>query len=257
MPRWTAFPYDNSAYRYNVAALKQHWARLHKGDAEPLPQNAQVLEAWALFHAGEFERAVAAGLEAGGDGVTAANKAQAIYANYLEQRARAKLALLLEVAERAEAQTATQPDNPNAHYWMAYALARHSQAVNVNQALAQGIGSRIKQALEAAISLQGAHADARVALGSFHADVIDKLGNLLGSTQGANKEAGLKMLREALELNPGSAITKVECANGLLMLEGERRLIDAEKLYAAAASCEPIDATERLEVEVARAALTD
>jgi hypothetical protein len=257
MTRWIAFPYDNTAYRYDTAALKRHWARLHKGDAEPLPQNEQVLAAWALFHAGEFRRAVDAGLQAGGDGVTAANKAQSIYVNYLEQSAKAKLALFLEVAERAEAQAAAQPDNPNAHYWMAYALGRHSQGLNVNQTLALGIGSKIKHALETTIALQSAHADARLALGGFHADVIDKLGNLLGSTQGANKEAGLKMLREALELNPGSAITLVECANGFVMLEGERRLIDAEKLYAAAAACEPIDATERLEVEVAKAALID
>jgi tetratricopeptide (TPR) repeat protein len=257
MAGWIAFPYDNTAYRYDTAALKRHWARLHKGDAEPLPQNDQVLAAWALFHAGEFRRAVETGLQAGGGGVTAANKAQAIYANYLEQSAKAKLALLLEVAERAEAQAAAQPDNPNAHYWMAYALGRHSQGLNVNQTLAQGIGSKIKHALETAIRLQGAHADARAALGSFHAEVIDKLGTLLGSTQGANKEAGLKMLREALELNPGSAITRVECANGFVMLEGERRLAEADRLYAEAASCEPMDAMERLDVEMAKAELSD
>ena len=53
MAKWTAFPHDGSAYTYNAAALKKHWARLHAGDAEPLPKDDKVLAAWTLFHAGE------------------------------------------------------------------------------------------------------------------------------------------------------------------------------------------------------------
>ena len=34
MARWTAFPYDSSAYTYDPAALKRKWADLHAGDAE-------------------------------------------------------------------------------------------------------------------------------------------------------------------------------------------------------------------------------
>jgi hypothetical protein len=36
--------------------------------------------------------------------------------------------------------------------------------------------------------------------------VIDKVGKLLGRTQGADTATGLKMFRKALELNPRSAI---------------------------------------------------
>jgi hypothetical protein len=47
-------------------ALRKHWARLHAGDAEPCPTDAALLEAWALFHNGEFQkRADEAGLKAG------------------------------------------------------------------------------------------------------------------------------------------------------------------------------------------------
>jgi hypothetical protein len=81
-----------------------------------------VLAAWALYHAGDFQKAVEAGLAAGGAGITAANKAQAIYANYLEKSEKAKLALFMEVVERAEAQAAAEPKNANAHYLLAYAL---------------------------------------------------------------------------------------------------------------------------------------
>src|SRR5690348_4407064 len=124
MARWTPFPHDNAAYTYDEAALRQHWQRLHAGDAEPLPHDPAVLQAWALFHAGAFQAARDAGLAAGGAGITVANKAQAIHANYLEKSQTARLALFEEVAARAEAQAAREPQNPNAHYWRAYALGR-------------------------------------------------------------------------------------------------------------------------------------
>ncbi|HEY0856663.1 MAG TPA: hypothetical protein VGE16_06375 [Albitalea sp.] len=257
MAKWTAFPYDNADYVYDAAALKKNWARLHAGDAEPCPKDDKVLAAWALFHAGEFQKATEAGLKAGGAGITAANKAQAIYANYLEKSEKTKLALFMEVAERAEAQAAEEPKNANAHYLMAYALGRYSQGISVTKALAQGLGSKVKNALETAIKLQPKHADAHIALGAFHAEVIDKVGSLLGRTQGASKDTGLAMYKQALKLNPASAIAKVEYANGLVMLEGEKKMKEAEKLYAEAAECEPMDAMERLDVEMAKAELED
>ena len=52
--KWAKFPYADKAYAYDAATLKKHWARLHRGDCEPLPKDADVLEAWRHFHAGEF-----------------------------------------------------------------------------------------------------------------------------------------------------------------------------------------------------------
>ncbi|MBP6337119.1 MAG: hypothetical protein KA375_05955 [Vitreoscilla sp.] len=257
MAKWTAFPYDAAGYTYNAAALKKHWARLHAGDAEPWPKDEAVQAAWALFHAGEFQKAVAAGLKAGGAGITVANKAQSIYANYLEKSEKTKLELFVEVAERAAAQAGTEAKNANAHYWQAYALGRYSQGISVAKALAQGLGSKVKAALETAIQLQAKHADAHIALGTFHAEVIDKVGKLLGKTQGADAATGLKMFREALKLNPTSAIAMVEYANGLVMLEGDKKMAEAEQLYADAAACTPMDAMERLDVEMAKAELED
>ena len=217
----------------------------------------RLLAAWALFHAGEFQKAFDAGLKLGGAGVTLANKSQAIYANYLEKSEKSKLAMFQEVVARAEAQAAAEPKNANAHYWLAYALGRYSQGISVAKALAQGLGSKVKTALETAIALAPKHADAHIALGAFHAEVIDKVGGLLGRTQGASKDAGLKAYKEALRLNPTSAIAMIEYANGLVMLEGDKKMKDAEKLYADAAACKPADAMERLDVEMAKEELED
>ena len=257
MAKWTAFPHDGTEYTYDAAALKKNWARLHAGDAEPLPKDDKALAAWALFHAGEFQKAAEAGLKAGEAGITVANKAQAIYANYLETSEKTKLALFMEVAERAEAQIAADPKNANAHYFMAYALGRYSQGISIAKALAQGLGSKVKSALETTIKLAPKHADAQIALGAFHAEVIDKVGSLLGRTQGASKDAGISAYKAALKLNPTSAIAMVEYANGLVMLEGDKKMKEATKLYEDAAACTPMDAMERLDVEMAKAELED
>lgn len=257
MAKWTAFPHIDD-YAFDTTSVKKHWARLHTGDAEPLPKEALVLEAWALFHSGDFQKATETGLKAGGAGITVANKATCIYANYLEKKEKTKLELFMEVAERAEKQAATQPENANAYYWQAYALGRYSQGISVAKALAQGLGSKVKQSLETAIQLQPRHADAHVALAAFHAEVIDKVGTLIGGmTYGAKKDVGLKLFQEALKLNPHSAIAMIEYANGLMMLDGDKKMKDATKLYEQAASSEPADAMERLDVEMAKAELTD
>ena len=124
--------------------------------------------------------------------------------------------------------------------------------------MAQGLGTRIKAALETTIRLQPKHADAHIALGAFHAEVIDKVGSLIGGmTYGAKKDTGLKLFQQAVKLNPGSAIAMIEYANGLVMLEGDKRMKEATQLYEKAAACEPADAMERLDVEMAKAELED
>jgi tetratricopeptide (TPR) repeat protein len=255
MAKWTAFP-QLGEYRYDAAAVTREWARLHAGDAEPLPTHDQVLQAWVLFHNGEFQQAMQLGLQAGEPGTTVANKAACIYANYLENREKARLDLFLEAARRAELHAAAHPDDPGAWYWQAYALGRYSQGISVAKALAQGLGSRVKDALERTIGLQPRHADAHVALGAFHAEVIDKVGTLIGGmTYGAKKEVGLAMFEQALRIQPRSPVALIEYANGLVMLEGDRKLAEATRLYEQAASLQPLDAMERLDVELARAEL--
>ena len=255
MAKWTAFPHE--LYPFDAASVKKQWAKLHQGDAEALPKDDKVLAAWALFHAGEFQKAHDAGLKLGGSGITVANKAQAIYANYLEGNEKTKLAMFQEVAERAEAQAAEDPKNANAHYWMAYALGRYSQGISIAKALTQGLGAKVKGALETTIKLAPKHADAHIALGAFHAEVIDKVGSLLGRTQGASKDAGLTLYKQALKLNPASAIAMIEYANGLVMLDGDKKMKEAEKLYEQAAACTPQDAMERLDVEMAKEELDE
>ena len=257
MAIWTAFPHLGD-YSFDAATTQKSWARLHQGDCEPLPKDAAVLAAWVLFHNGEFQKAFDAGIKAGADGVTVANKASCIYANYLETKEKQKLDMFMESAGRAEAMQQTDPKNANAYYWQAYALGRYGQGISVAKALAQGLGTKVKQALEQTIKLQPKHADAHIALAAFHAEVIDKVGSLIGGmTYGVKKDVGLSLFNKARELNPTSAIAMIEQANGMVMLEGDKKMKDATRLYEQAAASKAMDATERLDVEMAKAELED
>ncbi|HEX5785557.1 MAG TPA: hypothetical protein VFY35_12580, partial [Burkholderiaceae bacterium] len=55
----------------------------------------------------------------------------------------------------------------------------------------------------------------------------------------------------AMALNPHSAATLIEYANGLVMLDGEHRRPEALALLQQAAALTPLDAAQRLEVNLA------
>ena len=254
--KWTAFPHPDKAFNYAGEALKKNWDRLHRGDCEPFPKDPAVQEAWRHYHAGRFQEAVEAGLAAGGAGITVANKAQSIYANGVEPKAPVQVKLFEESMARAEAQAAKEPKNPNAHYQYAYAAGRFSQRISVAKALAQGYGGKIRGALEATLKLEPKHAEAHTALGTFHAEIIDKIGAMVGRlTYGASKEAAEDHFRKALKLVPDSPIAHIEYANGLMMLNGKKAIDEASALYEKASKMKPKDAMEKLDAEQARAEL--
>lgn len=255
MVPWTAFNHC-ADFVFDAARLKRHWSQLHAGDLEPVPIDGALLAAWALFHSGEFERAAEAGLKLGLSGFNVANKATSVYAHYLEPREKNRQRLFLQVADRAAELAAAEPDNANAFYSQAYALGRYSQSISVAKALAQGLGGRVKAALESVIRLQPRHADAHIALGAFHAEVIDKVGTLIANmTYGAKKEISLNLFDQALALNPHSVIAKIEYANALVILEGDKRMAEANQYYEQAAAMKALDAAQQLDVEMAQAEL--
>ena len=257
MAQWNSCPFA-LAHHYDTAGLHTAWAQLHAGDALPWPSDPAVQAAWVLFHNGQFEQAVQAGLLAGSAGLNVANRATAVYANYLETGEKQRLELYWQVAQRAAAQAQAEPDNASAWYWQANALGRYSQGISVAKALAQGLGSKVKTALERTIALAPHHAEARVVLGAFHAEIIDKVGPLVGGmAYGAKKDAGLQLFEDALRINPRSILARVEYARALVMLEGPQRLAQATALYREAAQSVPLDAAEQLDVALARTELED
>ena len=169
--------------------------------------------------------------------------------------ARGSAAIFLQSDEGAEALQTAAPDFANAFYFHAQALGRYSQEISIAEALAQGIGRRVKASLDKAVKLEPNHAEAHIALGAYHAEIVNKVGAMLASlTYGASKDEAVKFKHIALarKLPPDSAIARIEQANGLVMLFGKAKLAKAEKLYAEAAKCAPGDAMQKLDAGHAR-----
>lgn len=255
---WKLFPYADKAYQQAGTALKKHWPRLHAGDREPFPADAGVQEAWRAYHAGDFARAVDDGLALGLPGYNPANKAAMIYATYLEDDEDRQLEIFMEVARRCEELQVAEPGNANAWYYHAYALGRYSQGISVAKALAKGTGGKVRTSLELALKLEPQHADAHIALGTWHAEIVDKVGSLMaGISYGAKGDAAERHFCTALELNPDSAVARMEYAKGMVMLGGRKRLDEAKALYAEATAMTAADAMERLDIEAAREEVAD
>lgn len=251
--KWRKTPVDSMSLTFAGAALKTAWDGLHKGDNEPFPKDTGLQDAWRAFHVGDYASAVELG-----QGHIVAIKATAIYANHVENKAASKVALFQDVMQMAEALVKAEPRNANAHYQYAYAAGRYSQSISVIKALKEGYGGKIKSALEAALKLDAKHADAHTAMGAYHAEIIDKVGAMVGKlTYGTNKDAAVDHFEKAIKLNPQSPIAHIEYANGLLMLFGDKEVDKATTLYEKAAKMKGRDAMETMDIEIAKAELED
>ena len=282
MSEWNKFPYDASSFMFEGSRLLDSWPDLHRGDCVEFPDANWVQqcldetpdaapesfdgdfsaladtiqEAWRCYHAGDFQRATVLAGQGGQLAHAPANKAAGIYATHLEPDEDAARACFLSAVERAEAAIEVLPDDPNSHYFHAFNLGRYSQSISIVKALSQGIGGKIQSSLENALYLQPEHADANIALGAYYAEVIDKVGKMLGKlTYGATPGKALEHFERALELTPDAPIAHIEYGNGLYLLFGDDRLDEVTDLYVKATELLPLDAMDKLDIEAALAEL--
>jgi len=282
MAKWNSFPHDNSAFLFEGSNLLNAWPELHRGDCVEFPDAdwveqsldqapdaapesfdgdfsalaANIQETWRCYHRGDFQQATELADQCGLLAYAPANKATGIYATYLEPDVTIGQACFLAAVERAEAAMEVLPDDPNSHYFHAFNLGRYSQSISIVKALSQGIGGKIQSSLENAIYLQPNHADANIALGAYYAEVVDKVGKMLGKlTYGATPAKSVKHFERALELIPEAPIANIEYGNGLYLLFGDDRIDEVTDLYVKATELQPVDAMEKLDIEAALAEL--
>ncbi len=267
---WAGFPHPNDLFDYAGARLESAWSDLHRGDQEPFPDAGRVAAldpdcpdtmataaalqlAWRHFHAGRFGEAVAAAEAIGPLAHAVANKACGIYADYLEDDETIKLKIYRAGIARAEAAIRRWPDDANAHYCHAFLLGRYSQTIAITRALAEGVAGKVRQSLDRALALAPKHAEAWTASGLYHAEIIAKVGKLIGGmTYGASADRALADCRKALELTPAAPIAHLEYGNALYLLHGDRSLEASNDAYTQAAGIQPIDAMQCLDVQYAR-----
>ncbi len=232
--------------------LASRWDRLHQGDREPMPESGDLQAAWMAHHNGAFESAYDAGTQYGDQGLYVAGKALMIHAIYLTGEDDERLEQYQHAADIADQLIDSCPDSYNGHYLKAFALGRYSQEISVTKALTQGLGGKIREALDTVIEECPEHADAHTALGLYHAEIIDKIGAMIGKmTYRVSEKQALKHFNLAVGLAPDSAIARIERANGLLMLQGDKAMDEATELYVQASKMSAAEAMEALDIDLA------
>ncbi|MEG3788634.1 hypothetical protein V1318_00725 [Lysobacter sp. CCNWLW3] len=277
---WAAFPHDAKGYAYAGDALKKAWPKLHAGDTEAYPDAkraaaliaaagkaapkgldadalaAALQDAWRAFHRGDFKAAFDAGEALGPVGASVAVKALGIHATYLVDDEDEKLKRYEHAAKLAEAAVKALPEEANSHYRHAFALGRYSQGLSIAKALKAGIAGKVRAALDTTLELAPKHAEAHTAMALYHAEIIGKVGSMIGGlTYGAKAAEADKHIKTALKLTPDSPIAHIEHGNVLMLLHGDKQEDAAAAAYEKAAKLKPIDAMEALDGAYARAQL--
>lgn len=274
---WAAFPHDAKGYAYAGDALKKAWPKLHAGDTEPFPDakragalikaagkaapkglDADALavalqDAWRAFHSGDFKGAFDAGQALGPIGASVAVKALGIHATYLVEDEAEQLKRYEQAAKIAETAVAALPDEVNSHYRHAFALGRYSQGLSIAKALKAGIAGKVRAALDTTLELEPKHAEAHTAMALYHAEIINKIGGMIGGlTYGAKAADADKHIKAALKLTPDSPIAHIEYGNVLILLHGDKQEDAAAAAYEKAAKLKPLDAMEALDAGYAK-----
>jgi tetratricopeptide (TPR) repeat protein len=210
-------------------------------------------QAWRDFHEGNFRAAYEAGEKLGPIGASVAVKALGIHATYLVEDEGEQESRYQRAAALAEAAVKALPDEANSHYRHAFALGRYSQKLSIAKALKMGLAGKVRESLDNALELEPRHAEAHTALALYHAEIIGKIGALIGGmTYGAKASEADKHIKQALKLTPDSPIAHVEHGNLQLLLNGDRGEDAAAAAYEKASKLKPRDAMETLDARWAR-----
>ena len=277
---WAKFPYDQKAYDFSGEKLKKAWSALHSGDVEPYPDEKraaalikaagksapkglsaedlakQLQQAWAAYHHGDFQQAFELSEALGPVGASVGCKALGIHSTYLVDDEDEQLKRFEQTGKLAEAAMAALPNEANSHYRFAFAMGRYSQGISIVKAIKLGLASKVRKALDTTLELSPKHAEAQTALALYHAEIINKIGAMIGGmTYGAKASEAEKLMTSALKLTPDSPIAHLEHGNMLMLLYGDKKEDAAANAIEKASKLKPKDAMEKLDAEHAKAQL--
>ncbi|MCY4313011.1 MAG: hypothetical protein OXD44_04825 [Gammaproteobacteria bacterium] len=126
----------------------------------------------------------------------------------------------MDLAERA---VEIDPKSLRGHFELVRAMGKYAQGIGRIKAMSEKYAEQIREHLEIALSLDDNSADAHLALGSWHAGLIEVMGSFLaGVLFGANRKDAFFHIERALELDPDGIDTHYGSANGYLAL-GKRK----------------------------------
>lgn len=168
------------------------------------------------------------------EGYALAAEALAVHGHYIAADAD-KQPLLQRARSLADKAVALDETSAEARFQVAHAMGRYAQSIGPTQALRQGFVGGSREAIEAALEIDPDMAEARLSLASWHADVVDGFGRMLGRmTYGATVQAAMDNYERTLELAPDEKVAYVEFARGLAAIGGRKDRARVRELLAQA-----------------------
>ena len=199
-------------------------------------------EARSLFTAGEYLPAANKARAVGNaEGLALATQITCYYGRYLAPEDD-RLALFEGAVEMAAAALELDPDNAFVRVQNAHALGRYSQQIGVVEAISEGLASKVRDQIDAALALEPDNPSAHMLLANWHAAIINNSGFIGRMIYGAEEEEVFAHYAEAIRVSPTDAQIRVEFARAILELDDEDN---------AALAREHLDAALAMPVETA------
>jgi tetratricopeptide (TPR) repeat protein len=207
--------------------------------AQSLDESKSAFAEGRFLEAAEFAKALETA-----DGYALAAQSLAIHVHYVapEDEWEELVERAMQMGEEAIRADST---NAQAYYQFAHALGRYAQGVGTITTLRQGLAGKIREQLDAAIALDPYLAEARLALGGWHADIAAE-GFIARRMYGGNREAAVVLFEQALGMQPESRVTLFEYAIRLPDLDEEGGEERARELLAKAAQLPIADAYDEV-----------
>ncbi len=210
-------------------------------------------DAQKLYTKGDFKGAVniANDIQTA-EGQTLAAKANSIFAS--TQPDNKQEAIYAESEKYANSAIKLNNKYSEAYFELARALGRLSQLRGTLAALSQGLGTKVKSALESCLENDRSSAECMVSYGLWHAEIVAKG---VGWLYGANEGASINFFERAIAIEPKIIIHRVEYAHGMLLLNRDKYKAAAKAQLELAIKLEPRDVADKLDLERAKRDLAD
>ena len=199
--------------------------------------NANLLgEARALFATGDYLPAAAKARAVGNaEGLALATQITCYYGRYLAPEDD-RLALFEGAVEMAAAALELDPNNAFVRVQNAHALGRYSQQIGVVEAISEGLASKVRDQIDAALALEPDNPSAHMLLANWHAAIINNSGFVGRMIFGADEDEVFAHYSEAIRVSPADPQIRLEFARAILELdEEENATLAREQLDAALA----------------------
>ncbi len=238
---------DIKTYNYKSTDLAEHWERLHLCDCEPYPSatwvqsqflrnpevaksaftqdtdelSDQLVSFWCAFHNGDYQAAMELAEPCGLLGAYPFSIAANVYATYLVDDLKEKLALFNHAADKCKKALKYMDHHANTHYMVACNTGRYAEYKGLLQATLLGL--TFKTHLEKTLTLEPKHLLATLGAGSFHAGAIDAAGKIMAAAPPyyCTTKKALKYYKASIALAPSLPIVYLEYVKGLDKLYGK------------------------------------